>query len=433
MFSPPVTTNPSAAKHFSALCSAVLAVLVAVSCAPSSPKPALSTLYEPSELMDPATPWSGIQAQAQGETVYWNAWAGDERVNAYMAWAADEVERRYGVHVVHVKTQDMAESVNRILGERQGGRDQAGSVDLLWINGENFAALKERQLLLGPFSARLPAATNIALDDPIFQTDFTIPVEGFEAPWGRSLFVFTHDQAVLPDPPKSFPALLEWARAHPGKFTYPAPPDFIGSTFLKQAMLSLHKGDAALFSQPVTPEAFGPATAPLFAYLDALHPFLWRKGKAFPNNGPAQRQLLADHEVWLTMAFNPAEVRNAIAAGQLARTAKSYAFETGSIANAHFLAIPYNANAAAGALVVINFLLSPEAQARKADSRIWGDASVLALDRLTPEDRARFAALGDHAELAIWQTAGPILNEPHPSWMEALEAEWLRRYGGGQK
>lgn len=433
MFSPPPTRNPSVAKRFSALCGAIVAALIAISCAPASPKPALSTLYEQAELVDPATPWTGVEAQAKGETVYWNAWAGDERVNTYMAWAANEVERRFGVHVVHVKTQDMAESVNRILGERQAGRDQAGSVDLLWINGENFAALKGRQLLLGPFAARLPAAKAIALDDPLFLRDFTIPVEGYEAPWGRSLFVFTHDAATLPDPPKSFPALLDWARKHPGKFTYPAPPDFIGSTFLKQAMLSLHKGDAALFAQPVTPETFTAATGPLFAYLDALHPFLWRKGRVFPNNGPAQRQLFADQEVSLTMAFNPAEVRNAIAAGQLASTSKSYAFETGSIANAHYLAIPYNANAAAGALVVINFLLSPEAQARKADSRIWGDAPVLALDRLKPEDRARFTALGDHAELAIWQNSGPILNEPHPSWMEALEAEWLRRYGGGQQ
>src|SRR3546814_2350819 len=38
----------------------------------------------------------------------------------------------------------------------------------------------------------------------------------------------------LAEPPKTIPAFAGWAAAHPSRFTYPAPPDFIGSTFLKQ-------------------------------------------------------------------------------------------------------------------------------------------------------------------------------------------------------
>ena len=59
----------------------------------------------------------------------------------------------------------------------------------------------------------------------------------------------------------------------------------------------------------------------------------------------------------------------------------------------HFLAIPFIASAPAASKIVANFLLSPIAQLRKADSRIWGDPTVLAMDRLPPDMKAGFAAL----------------------------------------
>lgn len=378
----------------------------------------------------PEAGWAEIEREARGQNVYFNAWAGDNRVNAFIAWSAVELRRRHGITLVHVKTQDTAEAVTRIVAEKSAGRDRDGSVDLVWINGENFAALKARNLLLGPFVPRLPAAEFIDFArQPVFSSDFTIPVEGYEAPWGLSFFVFTHDSARTPAPPRDFSELAKWARAHPGRFTYPAPPDFIGSTFLKQALLSLSPGKADMFAAPVKMEQFAEISAPLWAYLDALHPFLWRKGATFPANGPAQRQLLADGEVDLSMAFNPSDARAAAASGQLPETARSYGFRSGSVANAHFLAIPVNAKAREAALVTINFMLSPEAQARKSDIRLWGDSGVLAIDRLPAAEQARFATLAAKGHLASAEIPGPVLAEPHPSWMEALEKAWRIRYG----
>ena len=83
-------------------------------------------------------------------------------------------------------------------------------------------------------------------------------------------------------------------------------------------------------------------------------------------------RLLGDGEVAIAMAFNPAEFSNGIAQGILPDTVRSYIHEGGTLANVHFVAIPFNANGPA-AKVVANFLLSPEAQLRKANSEIWGD------------------------------------------------------------
>ena len=133
-----------------------------------------------------------------------------------------------------------------------------------------------------------------------------------------------------------------------------------------------------MLQKPVDEATFETVTAPLFDYLDQLNPLLWRSGRAFPQNYPAMRQLLADGEVDIIFAFNPAEASSAIASGELPDTVRSFTFPGGTLANTHFVAIPYNANAKAGALVLADFLLSPEAQARKQDPKVWGDPTVLA-------------------------------------------------------
>ena len=97
------------------------------------------------------------------------------------------------------------------------------------------------------------------------------------------------------------------------------------------------------------------------------------------------------------------------------------------------MAIPFNANAAAGAMVLADFLMSPEAQARKQDPAVWGDPTVLAIDRLPPEDEAPASPRSTSAWRRFRpEELGPALPEPHPSWVERIEHEWARRYGVNQ-
>ena len=372
-----------------------------------------------------APAWNEIEQKARGQTVYFNAWAGSQNINAYLKWAGTEVQKRYGVTLDHVKITDTAEVVKRVRNEKTAGKLSGGSVDLVWINGENFATMKREGLLFGPFSESLP---NFAFVDtkgkPTTRLDFSEPVEGLEAPWGMAQLTFFADSKRVPSPPRSMKALLSFAQANPGRITYPRLPDFHGTTFIKQALLDTNPDRSALY-QPVTPEALAKAGAPLWAFLDALHPHLWRSGKQFPQNAAAVRQMMADGELLLALTFNPNEAANEIAASRLPTSVTSYQFDSGTIGNTHFLAIPFNASAKEGAQVLANFLLSPEAQARKADIAQWGDPTVLALDKLSATDRARFTAKPVPGQVQVV----PTLPEPHGSWVGALEQEWLKRYG----
>ena len=315
------------------------------------------------------------------------------------------------------------------LAEKAAGKDSGGSVDLIWLNGENFAAMKEQNLLFGPFTESLP---NFALVDvqnkPSTRIDFTVPTQGLESPWGMAKINFIYDSKRVSQPPGSIAEFLDWAKAHPGRFTYPTPPDFIGSTFLKQALIELAP-DADQLQQPVVDDAqFTAMTAPLWRYLEALHPYLWRKGRSFPANGPAQRQLLDDGELDIAISFYPSEAAALVANGQLPESTRIFVLDNGTIGNTHFVAIPYNASAKEGAQVVANFLLSPAAQARKQDPRYWGDDTVLAMTALDKQQRQRFADIPRGKASLTPAQLGPTLLEPHPSWMTKIETAWLARY-----
>ena len=183
--------------------------------------------------------------------------------------------------------------------------------------------------------------------------------------------------------------------------------------------------------QPVDRDEFESVTKPLFDLLDKLHPNMWRSGRAYPKNYPAMSQLLADGELDITFAFNPSDASSAIAQNKLPDTVRSFTFSGGTLGNTHFVAIPYNATAKAGALVLANFLISPEAQARKQDPNVWGDPTVLNVTKMNEEDKARFAALDLGIATLKPEELGPMLPEPHPSWMVEIEKEWTRRYAAG--
>ncbi|RBI82954.1 ABC transporter substrate-binding protein [Rhodosalinus halophilus] len=375
---------------------------------------------------DPAD-WDAVLEEARGQTVYWNAWGGSTNTNAFIAWVGARVAEDYGVTVEHVKLADTADAVSRVLAERTAGQDAGGAIDLVWINGENFAAMKENDLLFGPFAEDLPNWQYVDVEGKPVTVDFTVPTEGFESPWATAQVVFMYDSADMAPLP-SMQAILDWAEANPGRFTYPQPPDFLGSTFLKQALYGVVEDPGVLLA-PADQADYAAVTAPLWDYVEALTPHLWREGRAYPQSGPRQLQLIADDEIDLAISFSPGEASAAIANFQLPDTVRTFVPDGGTIGNASFVAIPYNASAKAGAMVVANFLLSPEAQARALDPEILGYGTVLDMEKLPAEARARFEGIELGIATLSPDELGPALPEPHPTWMERIERDWIDRYG----
>lgn len=375
----------------------------------------------------PVAAWRDVLAQARGQTVYFDAWAGDAQVNAFIAWVGRQVAACCGVTLRQVPLQDTSEAVMQVMAEKAAGQNTSGTVDLIWINGPNFDALKRRSLLFGPFTQRLPNYALVNTSERSNLYDFTVPVEGYESPWRQAQLVFIYDSAYVKHVPLNIRAFPAWARRHPGRFTFPQVPNFLGIAFLEQALYALTP-DPSVLQHPVTKKDFSKATAPLWAWYDRLRPYLWRHGREFPASGPAERELLEDGEIDMMPSFNPTEADADVEAGLLPKTVRTFVLAHGTIGNTSFVAIPYNSPHKAGAMVVANFLLSPEAQARAGNVRYWGGPTVLDLAKLNVADHARFTALPKSPWMAQNSALRHVLPEPQPSWARRLAQAWERRY-----
>ena len=187
-----------------------------------------------------AMDWRAVQDKARGSEVYFHAWGGDPKINDFIAYVGQLALDRFGVSLTHVKLAATSDAVARVQAEKAAGKTGGGAVDLIWINGENFAAMKSAGLLFGPFAETLPNWRYVdTAGKPATTNDFTLPTQGFESPWAMAQLVFEHDSARLATPPLTIAALADWAKANPGRFTYPQPPDYLGLTFLKQVLYAL--------------------------------------------------------------------------------------------------------------------------------------------------------------------------------------------------
>ena len=385
---------------------------------------ALALLLQPGAA---ASDWQSLRRQASGQTVDWFMYGGFPAANRYVTGYVGPILRsRFDIRLRQVPVKDITEAVARLLIEKQAGKMTGGQADLLWINGENFRTAKKNGLLFGPFAGRLPNNRWVDWQRPAVANDFGEPVGGLEAPWGSAQFVMVYDTARLPAPPRTMDDLIQWIRSHPGRFTYPAPPDFTGSAFVRHVFYHI-AGNTADRVHSFNETAFARAAGQCFDLLSELAPYLWRSGKTYPESPMRLAHLLADGEVDFAMSYHPAEASKMIHDGLYPDSVRTFVFNTGTIANTHFVAIPFNASDRAGAMVTADFLLSPEAQLTKADPAVWGDFPAIDIGRLNRDWQERFAGLARGvATLPDRVLQAHRLPELQSVQLIALEKGWQR-------
>ncbi len=370
--------------------------------------------------------WGVIQDAAQGQEVNMYMWGGNDNINTYLdEWVAPRMKEQHGIELTRVPMNDAQDIINQLLDEKIAGKSD-GSMDIIWINGENFKAAKDNDLLWGDFTGQLPNFNDyIDSDAPEVSQDFGEPVEGLEAPWGKAQFVFVHDESKHETPPKSMAELADWVQEHPGQFTYPAPPDFTGSAFVRQVLYETTGGHEQ-YQQPAAElEDLEERLEPMWQYLNSIEPYLWREGETYPESLAKQDQLFASGEIGMTMSYDPALAASEVLKGRFPESTRTYLLDGGTLANTHFLSIPFNASDKAGALVAINELMSPEAQTAKLSPENWGDLTALELEKLSPEQQQAMneVDLGE-ATLSIEELEQNRLPELSSDYIDIIEKGW---------
>lgn len=333
-----------------------------------------------------STNWKSITSQAKGTKVNFFMWGGDEGINQYIdEWVAPRLKKQYNIEVKRYP-MDAKEFINKLMAEKRAG-SKSGEMDVLWINGENFKTAKQNHLLMGPITKSLPNFNQyVNAGSPDTKFDFGYPTGGYEAPWGKVQFVFAYDSNKISQPPKSIDELTEWVKKNPGKFTYPAPPDFTGSAFIRHVLHEKSKNYNAYLNK-YDESLIKKDSSQVWKVLNDMKPYLWREGKSYPQSLSQLEQLYQNGEVWMTMGYDEANASNLMKKGEFPSSTKTFVLDKGTLSNTHFLAVPYNASNPAGALVLINYLLSPSAQLEKMDLKYWGENTSLSVDRLPAKDK----------------------------------------------
>ena len=321
------------------------------------------------------------------------------------------------------------EAVNIVLGEKEAGVDDAGSVDTIWINGENFRTMKQASLAFCGYPETLPNNALVNWDNPAIANDFGVPVDGCEVPWSRAQFAFAYDSAVTESPPKSIPELIEWVEANPGQFTYPAPPDFSGSVFVRHVFYHAAGGVDNLLGD-FDQAKYDAAAAKAWEILNGLEPHLWREGQTYPSSITALQQLFANREVALFFGYEPSQFGIAVENGTFPPSVRSYGLTDGTIGNTNYTIIPYNSPHKAAAMVLANVLLSAQAQYEKARPGVWGTTPGIDASRTSAEMQAKFGSLERHPSVVpTSELAKAALPELQASWITAVEKGWLENVG----
>ena len=367
------------------------------------------------------TTWADVVRRARGTAVTYAMWAGDEARNRfYQGEAADALRRDLEITLNIVPLGDTSDLVGKLLNEKAAGATR-GSVDLVWINGANFRTAKQGGVLWGPF---VPALPNLRyFDERAAARDFGTATDGLEAPYEQAQFVFAYDSARIPAPPDSFADLQAWIRTHPGRFTYPAIPDFTGSSFARHFLL--HQGDVppASFAGHFDEALYARASKPVFALLREMKPYLWRRGETFPATVAELDRLFVNGEVDFSMNYSPTFASDKIARGEFPPTVRTFVPAEGTISDYSFLAIPFNAPNPAGALTVINALMSPAHALMRA--RAMGGLFPLRLEQLTVAEREAAESLPrGPATLALATLAGRRIQEADAEYVDRFERDW---------
>ena len=333
--------------------------------------------------------WEGVVSQAKGSTVNFFTCGGCPKYNNWIdKYLTPQLKALYDINLVRKPivgpTSIALQLVEDQIAQKPGASNV--SVDLIWLNLENFARLRNppaggKSNAYGPWAMKIPSASNF---------DFSSP-SGYEFPYdgAQCVFIYNGNQITSAADLKlisTIDGLKTWITANKGKFTYAAPAtnaaggtgDYTGSAFIRHVFYTLAAPYTDFLSSSDTTALYNTRAPKFFQFLRDIEPFLYSaqsdstfvgRFKNYPTNNTMVDTLFARQSVYLTISYTPS-----YAADMVAKKAwdaalvnpQAYVLTSGTLANTNFVAIPANSKNKLGAVVAANFLGSPQANYYRA-------------------------------------------------------------------
>ena len=369
------------------------------------------------------TDFEAVKAAAKGQTVNWWMYGGDDTINAFVSgFVADKLKSEFGVTLNQVKITDTKDAVQKVLDETQAGKKTGGSVDAIWINGENFATGVQADLWTCGYPEKMPSAEFVDFSVPTIANDFGVPVKGCESPWQQANSALVYNSDVLKSSDVETLSTVEtWAKANPGKFTYTAPPDFTGSMVVRTFFYDTNGGPGS-FGGKFDQAKYAPAADKTWKRLNDLKPALWMKGATYPQTESDLEKLYADGTLGAYLTYAPGGVTADVKKGTLPKSTRTAVFKDGNIGNYSFISVPKNAAHQAAGIVLADVLLDLATQV--AFFKASGAFPAISLSKIPGDEAATFSAPASESVLGLDKLQAKALPELEPAYVTQIEKDW---------
>lgn len=190
-----------------------------------------------------------------------------------------------------------------------------------------------------------------------------VAAKGKIQPYRGTTVILAYNSETVPEDevPTTMDELVEWIKAHPGRFAYNTPgTGGAGDSFVRTSIYNFIDDDSALMSSdPKWMEQWDEG----FAFLKELHPYMYKSGDTvvYPNKNQGTLDLLTQGEIdmcpnWADMVLSQRK------AGTVPEKIKITTIEPSFTGSVQGIAVPSYSGNKEGGFAFINYLLSPEAQ-----------------------------------------------------------------------
>jgi putative spermidine/putrescine transport system substrate-binding protein len=319
----------------------LLVSLLLPACAPAAPAAAPETAKDYLNMS-----WDEVVAEAktEGEVVFY-MWWGEE----YWKTAAQKFEEKYGIKTTVVIGDN---NVDKVLAEKDNA---VGTIDAQAFGGESVKTVIDSGLLYGPILPKMPAVAN--LDPKLGSYQEGVETKGYMVPLYRNQTGLLYDPDKITTPPQTWDELVQFIQDNPKQFAFCDPnKGGTGQAMVFTTVINLtggldqYKNDTELDTAKVEKWA---------AVWDWFNEHEDMVTLTASNN--ESLDLLNQGAVSLIIAWDD-DTQIAFSKGTIFKRAKMYVPQMGLPGGGDSVAVLKNAPHKAAAMLLIDFLTSPEMQ-----------------------------------------------------------------------
>jgi putative spermidine/putrescine transport system substrate-binding protein len=340
--------------------------------------------------------WVDVVGAASGGTVNWYTYNDNNGTelgpyNKWIdTWLTPNLAENFDITLIRHPISNTGDAVDKVISEINAGYGMNnGTIDMIWINGENFSKMKTGGYAYGPWASKVPNAANYDFQSDAIKYDFGLTTNGYEMPYNEAQVVFIYDSAkVNASSISDMDALLAWVKTNPKKFVYPSPyflddsgtdfdSDYTGSVFIRQVFYNVvpdYTKFMGAFNEPLY-EQYAPA---FYKTLRDLQPYLYNASaskldrKGYPTSQEQVDQLFASGDISVTLSYDIGHAAYMVESANWPSTTRSLVLTSGTIANTNFVLIPANAKNKLAAVVAGNYIASAQAMFSRAQPEVIG-------------------------------------------------------------